>query len=495
MAKIIVVGAGSAGCVVAARLSASGEHQVTLLEAGPDERSPLTAGRLASLNWRNALQATDAFTHEIMATRLSADSPRPYDRGRGVGGSGEVNAMLALPGLPADYERWAEAYGIQGWSWDEVEPTFRALQKDITQSSPETFTPVDSALVDAAEDFGLPSDVDTFTAENGGGALYRHADEFGRRSSRAQYLEPARSHPNLEIVPNSPVRRVLVEDGRAVGVELNDKRALHADEVVLCAGAIETPAVLLRTGNQRRAVGQGLQDHPAASVFMELREEYAEAEEEGPCINSVLRLSSQHRYGDITLLPVHGALAETSPPSHGVLMAALMQVNSVGEVKLDPENPDGAPVVAERMLATEEDQAAMREAVDILKNVLSTGPFQRILKRVFIDESGTPLTALEDESNYQTWLNTSIGDYYHAVGTARMGRHDDPGAVVDAAGRVHDVDGLRVIDASVIPEVPRANTHLPVVMVAERLTAAMLTELADPQSTSENLKETPHVNH
>lgn len=490
MARIIVVGAGSAGCVVAARLSASGEHEVTLLEAGPDEHSSLTTERLASLNWLEALKATDAFTDEIVATRLQADRPRPYQRGRGVGGSGSVNAMLALPGLPEDYDRWGEIYGIDGWSWRDVCPWFDMLREDITQSDPAAFTPVDRALVEAAEAFNLPSDVDTFTPENGGGALYRHADDAGRRSSREQYLDPARSRSNLKILPQSPVAQVVIEGGKAVGVQLTDGEVLHADEIVLCAGAIETPAVLLRTGGQRKGVGKGLQDHPAASVFLRLREEYAEAETTASCINAVLRLSPACGTGDIHLLPLHGPLAETTPQSHGVIMAALMHVNSVGEVKLNPENPEGAPIVAERMLSTEEDRAAMREALQIVGTVLETSPFQRIVERAFIDAQGTPLSALEDETTYQAWLDTAVGDYFHAVGTARMGRREDSDAVVDLIGRVYGVEGLRIIDASVIPEVPRANTHLPTVMVAERLSAAMLTELADDRPVTP-LKEKP----
>lgn len=493
MAHIIVVGAGSAGCVVAARLSASGEHQVTLLEAGPDQHDPQTSKRLASLNWLDALKAPSAFTADIMATRLQTDAPRPYQRGRGVGGSGSVNAMLALPGLPEDYDRWRDVYGIDGWNWEEVSPWLEMLQKDTIRSEPRSFTPVDHALVNAAEAFGLPSDVDTLTPDDGAGALYRHADSVGRRSSRERYLDPVRSRRNLSIRPNHPVSRVVIEDGRAVGVQLSDQEVMPADEIILCAGAIETPAVLLRTGEQRLGVGQGLQDHPAASVFLELHEEFADAEATAPCINAVLRLSSSRGTGDIHILPVHGPLTETNPPSHGVLMAALMHVTSVGEVRLDPENTEGAPLVAERMLSTKVDRVAMREALRMLETVLESPPFSRIVKSAFIDSEGTPLRALQDPVVYQSWLDTAVGDYFHAVGTARMGPQNDPRAVVDTSGRVHGVDRLRVMDASVIPEVPRANTHLPTVMVAERLSATILTELQGGQATTSPNEESEYV--
>ncbi|WP_028655057.1 GMC family oxidoreductase [Nocardioides sp. J54] len=476
MARIIVVGAGSAGCIVAARLGE--DHDVVLLEGGPDWQGTETGDRLASANWMDAMVSPEAFDPGLLATRLEGDAPRQYHRGRGVGGSSSVNAMLALPGLPRDYDRWAEHFGLNEWSWEAVAPTFERLRADLVATQPEDYTPMDRALVEAAGVLGMTTGVDTLTPDNGAGTLWRNADENGRRSSAEAYLRPAVAAGRVELRTDSRVERLLREGDAVVGVVLVDGTELRADQVVLAAGTIETPAILLRSGCDRPGVGKGLQDHPAASILLSLRPGHQEVREGKPCINAVVRASSSVEYGDIHLLPMQGALSESSPQHHAVVMAAVMTVTSTGEVRLNPDDPSGPPVIAERMLTTERDRQVMREAVDLARRVLETPPFQEIVEEAFIDAAGTPVSALDDPEAYEAWLSSSIGDYFHAVGTARMGRADDPDAVVDQRGRVLGLDNVRVIDCSIIPEVPAANTHLPVVMVAERLSAALLEDLA-----------------
>lgn len=479
MRRIIVVGAGSAGCVVAARLAEGTDDRVILLESGPDRTGTDVARTLASVNWIDAMGVAEAFHPDLMATRLEGGELRQYQRGRGVGGSASVNAMLALPGLPNDYDRWAQEYGLDQWSWDEVRPWFDRLKKDLVASDRSAYSPIDAALVDAAGAFGLPSDVDTYTPDDGGGALWRNATAGARHSSLEAYLDPARDRANLLIRPDSKVDRLVLRDGSVTGVLLTDGTRLDADEVVLCAGTFETPAILMRTeGYARPGLGNGLQDHPAASVFLSLKPAFRPTAPGAPCIGAVLRLSSSVGAGDIHLLPMHGALGVTTPAHHGLVMAAVMAVTSTGRVRLNPADPQAAPLIEERMLATEQDRTAMREAIAALEKVLATEPFTQIVEEAFIDATGTPLTALRDNDFYRRWLLTSIGDYFHAVGTARMGSADDPGAVVDQQGQIHGLRHVRIVDASIMPEVPSANTHLPVVMLAERLSAALLADLA-----------------
>jgi choline dehydrogenase/5-(hydroxymethyl)furfural/furfural oxidase len=170
---------------------------------------------------------------------------------------------------------------------------------------------------------------------------------------------------------------------------------------------------------------------------------------------------------------LHGTLLNGAEPDHGLIMAALMKVTSTGELELNPDNPLAPPVVRERMLSTEHDRAAMREGIRYLERVIEAPAFQRIIEKAFIDEKGTEFSALQDEDAFEAWLQNYVGDYFHACGTVRMGRADDPSAVVDQSGRIYGIPHVRVIDASIMPDVPSANTNLPTAMIAERLSASM----------------------
>lgn len=476
---IAVVGSGSAGCVVASRLAEQEDLRVVLLESGPDRSELDPAGVMGSVNFAKVIELDAAFNQDLMATRLGHDSPRLYRRGHGLGGSGSVNAMLALPGLPADYDAWAEM-GIEGWSWADVSPTFDRLRADLTRSTEDGITPLDAALLEAADFFGLPMGVDTYGPQDGSGILWRTADDARRRSSWDIYLEPMVGKSNLAIRTGAHVERVDLRDGRATGVLLVGGERIAADEVVLCAGAIETPAILLRSGLDREGIGRGLQDHPAASLFLKLKDHVPAPDESKPCIGVALRLPAGDSQGVLQVLPLHGRLGDSDPPHDGLLLAAVMSVTSSGTVELNPDDPAGPPVIRENMLSTERDRQLMLEAFKALRSTLSTPAFRSLVEDVYIDRAGTPLAALDEPSALEDWFTHAIGDYWHAVGTARMGRREDPRAVVDDVGRVHDVAHLTVIDASVIPILPRANTHLPVVMVAERLTRQLLQRVGAP---------------
>lgn len=472
MTRYVVVGAGTAGCVVAARLSENPDNSVTLIEAGPDRLPESRPEGIQSANWVRALGVDEAFWPKAVASRQPGDPFIQYMRGRGVGGSGAVNAMICLPGLPQDFDRWSDRFGCEGWSWPDVEPWYEAMRPAVKSRPAQHFTPVDRALIRAGSTLGLETDVDTYSPDNGVGSLYLSANDTTRKSSAELWLDPARDRAAVTVVGNARVDRLLWHDHTCVGVQLIDGKVIEADHVVLSAGTLETPAILLRSEVKNPAIGKNLRDHPAASMGLVLKPEYRNFNEEFSCINVVLRSSSDQSVGDLHLLPLHGSL--DNGVTDGVVMAALMTVRSEGTVSLNPEHPVGPPVVEMNMLTEESDRQAMRQAVRLMVQVLRTEAFAEILESVRLGDVDLTLDDMDSDENIDAWLKVTLGDYFHACGTCRMGNREDPAAVVDLTGALIGYTGIHVIDASVMPDVPAANTHWPTAMIAERLVAGLM---------------------
>jgi 5-(hydroxymethyl)furfural/furfural oxidase len=529
----LVVGGGSAGCVLAARLSEDPARQVVLLEAGPDWRASDAPPQLRSLNGWRALDESACAEFQwrgLESCRSQAQEPRPHVRGRGLGGGSTVNGMMAIRAVPDDYDRWA-AFGCPGWSYADMLPYLCRMESDadfgdrphhgadgpipVQRLPREAWGPADNALAGAALELGYPWCEDHNAPGATGVAPFGlNARDGARVTTNDAYLEPARERPNLRVLGGTTVDRVLVEAGRATGVSArvgNERVNVRAERVVLCAGAIHSPAILLRSGIgpdgpvARLPVGEGMQEHPLALFWLFPRAE-ARPDVDARQANCLVRYSSGLEgagENDMLIASVNQTLAMPDDvASHlvmdgpsgtwggagggrsgggpGLLCVWANQQRSRGFLTLASPDPDAGPRIEQRLLEDPGDLRRMRDGVKRCLELVATGAFDAAFEHVAIDMTGTGLEALSDDAAIDAWLMATVGDTGHICGTCRMGPPEDPRSVVDARGAVLGVDGLFVADASVFPEVPRANTNLPTIAAAERLSDLVRAPAAAP---------------